>query len=208
MVSPNLFIVGPPRTGTTSLIEWLALHPDVARPSLKEPMFHAHDLASPQQVADVDEYLGLYADLGRAAYYIDATPWYMFSRQAAASIYEAVPDAHVIITLRNPVQVLSSLHARHVLVGLEPEPDFARAVLDGQREEDPIEFRRSLDYLAVGRFGEQTARFTDLFPPEQVHFVLMRDMAQRPRRMHLGLLEELGIAQLPLADYAAVSTKR
>ncbi len=205
---PNLFIVGPPRSGTTSLIEWLAVHPDIGRPHLKEPMFHAPDLATPQRVADRAVYLAMYDELEDARYYVDATPWYLYSQRAAASIHDMSPDAHILINLRNPVQVLASLHSRHVLVGLEPEPDFATAVFDGRRRDDPAEFRRSLDYLAVGRFGEQAARFVELFPEGRVHFISVKDMAQRPRERHLELLQALGVEERPLDDYARYNEAR
>ncbi len=201
VTTPNLFIVGPPRSGTTSLIEWLAEHPQIARPELKEPMFHAIDLATPHRVTDRDAYLEMYRDLGPAAFYVDATPWYLYSSMAAESIKAMAPDAHVIVHLRHPVQVLSSLHARHLIVGLEPEPDIEQAVFGGPQQHDATEFRRCLDYLAVGRFGEQAQRFTSRFPKERVHFISTRDMARRPREVHVELLGALGLEPLPLAEY-------
>jgi hypothetical protein len=201
VTTPNLFIVGPPRSGTTSLIEWLAMHPQIARPDLKEPMFHAVDLATPHRVHDRDAYLAMYEGLGEAAFAVDATPWYLYSSEAAASIQAMAPDAHVIVHLRNPVEVLSSLHARHLIVGLEPEPDFERAVFGGPQQEDAAEFRRCLDYLAVGRFGEQSLRFTSRFSQEKVHFISTEDMARRPREVHLELLGSLGLEPLPLDSY-------
>ncbi len=198
---PNLFIVGPPRSGTTSLIEWLVQHPQIGRPRLKEPMYHATDLVTPQRVADRSAYLAMYAELEPAAYLIDATPWYLYSRRAAASIAEMSADAHIIIGLRDPAEVLASLHGRHVLVGLEPEVDFGTAVFGPPRPVDHREFRRSLDYLAVGRFGEQVARYVAAFPAERVHFVATHDLAERPQEVHLRLLTGLGLDPQPLRDY-------
>jgi len=36
---PNLFIVGAPKCGTSSLFDWLIQHPDVRGSSIKEPFF-------------------------------------------------------------------------------------------------------------------------------------------------------------------------
>ena len=38
-LSPNFFIVGTPKSGTTSLFHYLQEHPEVFIPSLKEPHF-------------------------------------------------------------------------------------------------------------------------------------------------------------------------
>lgn len=205
---PNLYIVGPPRSGTTSLHEWLAQHPDVGRPELKEPLYHATDLATPQRVADRTEYLGLYEGFDAARYRIDASPWYLYSRDAASSIRDVAPDAHIVVMLRNPADMLASLHGRHVLVGLEPERDLVTAIFDGPAQEDPDEFRRSLDYLAVGRVGEQVSRYLDCFPREQIHFVELAAMSSRPQATHLDLLRALGLTPVQLQHYEKFNAAR
>lgn len=205
---PNLYIVGPPRSGTTSLQRWLAAHPDVGRSELKEPLYHAADLATPHRIADRAEYLALFAALDANRYRVDATPWYLYSREAAASIRTMAPDAHIVVMLRDPAEMLASLHSRHVLVGLESEQDFARAVFTGPAREDPSEFRRSLDYLAVGRIGQQVSRYVAQFPSEQVHFVEVAAMASRPESVHLELLGALGLDPIPLDTYEALNEGR
>jgi hypothetical protein len=164
-------------------------------------MYHALDLATSQRIASRDEYLSLFADCTDQAYRIDASPWYLYSSSAAASIRDMAPRARILCVLRHPVQVLASLHSQHVLVGLEPERCFERAVFGSPRRVDRSEFRRSLDYLAVGRFGEQAARFAQWFPPEQLRFVSMVDLVERPRELHLSLLSFLQLDALPLEEY-------
>ncbi len=41
---PNLFLVGAPRSGTTALHGYLALHPDAFMSPVKEPHFFCGDL--------------------------------------------------------------------------------------------------------------------------------------------------------------------
>src|SRR3954452_11245731 len=43
--TPDLFIVGAPKSGTTSLYEYLKGHPDVFMSVVKEPCYFARDLA-------------------------------------------------------------------------------------------------------------------------------------------------------------------
>jgi hypothetical protein len=175
---------------------------------LKEPLFHAADLATPQRLADVDRYRSLFAGGADAVYRAETTPWYLFSRVAAESIHEMSPDAHIIVHLRRPSDMLASLHNHHVFVGLEPEPDFERAVFGDHRTADPDEFRRGLDYLAVARVGEQVVRFQDRFPPDRIHYVLFRDMVRSPRDTHLALLRELGLEEIALPRYGRHNAAR
>jgi hypothetical protein len=42
--TPNFFILGAPKCGTTSLAAWLAAHPAVYMSPLKEPAYFAADL--------------------------------------------------------------------------------------------------------------------------------------------------------------------
>jgi hypothetical protein len=95
-----------------------------------------------------------------------------------------------------------------VLVGLEPEPCFERAVFGGPRRRDRSEFRRSLDYLAVGRFGEQAARFARHFPREQLYFISMADLVEHPGESYLSVLSFLQVEESPLDDYPRLNQAR
>ena len=44
MTKPNLFIVGAPKCGTSSMYDYLAQHPDIYMSERKEPRFFGSDL--------------------------------------------------------------------------------------------------------------------------------------------------------------------
>lgn len=204
---PNLYVLGPPRTGTTSLARWLTETPNIYVSRPKEPAYHALDLPMSDRIGDRDEYLALFAEAGKTAYRCDATPWYLYATKAAASIHDMAPDARLVVNLRNPVDMLASLHNHHRFVGIESEPDFGRAVFT-PRLPNATDFRANLDYLAVGRLGEQVARFVDLFPREQIRFQRFEETTADPKRAHLALVEWLGLEPRPLRTYEALNTAR
>ena len=39
MLKPNLFIIGAPKCGTTSIYSFLKQHPEISFPNLKEPKY-------------------------------------------------------------------------------------------------------------------------------------------------------------------------
>lgn len=43
MISANLFLIGAPKCGITSLFNYLAQHPDIYAPTLKEPHYYCND---------------------------------------------------------------------------------------------------------------------------------------------------------------------
>ena len=43
MIKPNFFIVGAPKSGTTSLFHYLEQHPEIFIPSIKEPRYFISD---------------------------------------------------------------------------------------------------------------------------------------------------------------------
>ena len=57
MRTPNFFLVGAPKSGTTALYRYLRAHPEVWMPQIKEPHYFAPDLVSSKFIGDRDEYL-------------------------------------------------------------------------------------------------------------------------------------------------------
>lgn len=204
---PNLFILGPPRSGTTSMSKWLSLHPDVTAGRQKEPMFHASDLPSPLRVDDLEEYLGLWAGAEASPVRLEASTWYLFSREAAKSIAHMSPSARMIVHLRDPVDLLASLHTHHVFRGMEDEVDFESAVFrEGSADTD--EFRRGIDYLDVVRLAGQISRYHEHFPKDRITFVDFEKIENDPEGAYLDLLDSLGLSRVRLDEYSQLNPGR
>lgn len=204
---PNLFIIGPPRTGTSSATKWIKQHPDVSGGRRKEPMFHASDLPSPTHITDRDEYLALWRGTESVPMRLDASPWNLFSKVAASSIAAMSPEAKLIVHLRDPVDLLASLHNHHVFVGMEPERDFETAVFT-QRAPDRQEFRHSIDYLDVVRLGGQLQRYQERFPQDRFTYVDFTTIERDPEEAHLTLLDDLGLRRVSLGEYQHMNPGR
>jgi hypothetical protein len=138
---------------------------------------------------------------------LDGSTWYLFSKVAASSIARMSPDARIIVHLRDPVDLLASLHNHHVFQGLEAERDFESAVF-AQRPPDPEEFRRSIDYLEVVRFVDQLQRYYEHFPKDMVTFVDFTTISRDPEEAYFTLLDDLGLTQIPLPEYAHMNRGR
>lgn len=200
-------MIGPPRSGTSSMRKWITRHPDVAGGRLKEPMFHSADLPSPTHITDRDDYLNVWAGSQSAAMRLDASIWNLYSKVAASSIAQMSPDARMIVHLRDPVELLASLHNHHFFLGLEPVLDFETAVFS-RRPPDPGEFRRSIDYLEVVRLAGQLHRYYEHFSKDNVTFVDFGTIERDPEEAYLKLLDDLGLKRVLLSEYAHMNFGR
>lgn len=187
LIKPNLFIVGAPKCGTTSMNDYLAQHPEVFMPTSKEPHYFGSDLRyTPGYIRDEAEYLSLFAAAGPGKKIIgEASTWYLFSQRAAEEIKAFSPDARIIIMLRNPVDMIYSLHGQRLYDCNEDIPDFADALeaeADRQRGlRRPQAFQGSLDvylYREVGKYASQVQRYLEVFGRERVHFITFEELTR------------------------------
>lgn len=107
---PNLLGIGAAKAGTTSLAEAIARHPDIFMPAQKElNCLHYSDLD-----ARLDEYAAYFRDGQHHRMRCDFSVRYLASPQAPAAAARLVPDAKILVVLRNPVDQVQS-HYWHLL---------------------------------------------------------------------------------------------
>lgn len=186
MRKPDFFIVGAPKCGTTAMYQCLAGHPQIFVPQRKELHHFGSDLHSPTYVRDLNEYLSLFAGAGDERQVGEASVWYLFSKRAAAEIKTFCPRARVIIMLRNPVEMLYSLHSQHLYNGTEEIVDFAAALAAetdrkrGERLPKGVAAVERLFYRDVVKYAEQVDRYLQAFGSENVKVIIYDDFQRDP----------------------------
>jgi hypothetical protein len=189
---PDFFIVGAPKSGTTSLFWMLRQHPQIFMPDLKEPRFLATDApARPgftkfpregKRPQTLDDYLALFEGAEPGQRVGEATTFYLWSRAAPIRIAELQPQARIIAVLREPVSFLHSLHLTNLLISYESERDLRKAMsLEPARREGRQIPRFSarpqvLYYSEHVRYVEKLRRYHDQFPPEHVLVLIYDDL--------------------------------
>ena len=128
MRKPDFFIVGAPRSGTTSMKRALWEHPEIFLVA-GAPNFFGTDLYQSGHIVDEEAYLSLFVRAKKEKRVGEKSVSYFMSMRAAAEIKEFQASASIIIMLRNPVDVLYSLHSYHVhTTGHEDILDFEAAL--------------------------------------------------------------------------------
>jgi hypothetical protein len=210
---PEFFIVGAPRSGTTALYQYLRQHPGVFMPYRKEPVYFGADLPRRLPVLDERGYLRLFAPAGERVAG-EATVWYLYSEQAPAEIKQFNPQARIIIALRNPADMLASLHSLMVFTSWEDIESF-EAALDaeadrrqGRRLPRNVWWPKALHYRWLGDYAPHVRRWLETFGREQVQIILFDDLQAEPERVYRQTLEFLGVPATFTPDFAVVNPSR
>ncbi|WNG49300.1 sulfotransferase [Archangium minus] len=200
MRKPNFFIVGAPRCATTSVYTYLKQHPDIFLSLLKEPIFFGSDLTrQPLAISGEEAYLGLFARAGEARVVGEGSVFYLMSQRAAEEIHAYSPEARILIMLRDPVEMMQSLHALYLRSGNEELVDFEQALeaeaerAQGQRLPAGVYFPEGLQYRSIARFAAPVERFLRVFGSERVHVLIFEDLLKNPQGELRRLLEFLQV---------------
>jgi hypothetical protein len=201
---PNFFIVGAPKCGTTAMNDYLAQHPDIFM-AKKEIHYFGSDLKMKLKTSE-SEYLNYFNEAGSKKIIGEASVWYLFSQTAAIEIKKFSPGAKILIMLRNPVQVLHSLHSQHLYDGNENVLDFETAMnLDAERKKgnkipESLDFFELPSYRDSVLFARQVKRYLDNFGKENVHIILYEDFVANTEKAVRGTLDFLGVdSKIPIA---------
>ncbi|MFN2383981.1 MAG: sulfotransferase domain-containing protein [Gemmatimonadota bacterium] len=199
-MTPNFFLVGAPKCGTTALSRYLREHPAVFLSRPKEPHFFASDFPGYVVVPSRAAYDDLFALASPAHQAIgEASVWYLFSEAAIPAIRRYNPDARLIVMLRNPLDMIPSLHSQLFHTYDEDEPDIAvawelqAARAAGRRIPPRCREPAFLQYARVGRLGEQVVRLLADLPREQVKLIVFDDFQTQTRAVYEEALQFLGV---------------
>jgi len=179
---PDFFIVGAPKTGTTSLHHYLRQHPGVFMPAVKELNYFGSDreLRNTPRLT-LDEYLSVFTSAPAGVRIGEASVSYLRSNVAAREIAEFAPGARAIAMLRDPVEVMHALHTELVFLGSEDLADFGAALeaeadrREGRRIPPAANNPRAVLYREAVAFAEQLQRYFDALGPDRVQVIIFDD---------------------------------
>jgi hypothetical protein len=212
MTIPNFFIVGAQKCGTTALSEYLRSHPKVFMTNPKEPHFFAEDFGNYRPYKTLDQYLALYRDCSpRHKAVGEASPTYICSKVAVRNIHKFNSWAKIIAMLRNPVDLVYSLHQQNTYAFHENVMDFEsawRLQEARSRGEHIPPFCDSpllLQYFEIGRLGAQMERVYSSFSREQVHVILFEDFVSNTARHYAEALRFLEVPHDGRSEFPPVN---
>jgi Sulfotransferase family len=189
MALPDFFIAGAPKAGTTALHAALAQHPDLYLSAVKEPKFFLTDGPPPNQGGPGDaktygehvwrrsEYEELFDPGPPGTLRGESTPFYLYRQDAQQRIKALIPDARLIIVVRDPVERAHSNWTHMWSAGLDPIDDFVRACA-AEDQRVAAGWADFWHYKRIGLYGQQLQHLYSVFPLEQVLVMRYRDLVE------------------------------
>ena len=215
--TPNTFIIGAPKCGTTALAHYLSQHPQFFLSAPKEPFFwdtDHPDARKTHELWDLDRYLALFKNAGDFRAIGEGSTTYFQSTEAVPNIRTFEPDARFIVMLRNPVQVAHGMHGelrRHYLEDVE---DFEEAWnlqeerAAGRHMPRNPRLVHQLQYREVATFAPQLRRFFDAVPEEQRRVIIFDDFVADTRASYAQTLQFLGLDDDGRTDFPKMNPSR
>ena len=209
-MTPNLFIIGAPKSGTTSLAAALAHHPAIFVPAVKETRYFDsntfYDFEEDYPHKSPASYLALYEQAKRSARYaVDASVFNMYSMDSIDRILDFSPDAKFIMVLRDPLAASKSMFRQRMKTFYthlrEVDEDFYRCFsLIGDRARGkglPRDCRNSnlFRYDLLYRYDGVVPQLVERLG-ERLHIASFEDFIEDPDSFYRGIFAFLGVAEV------------
>ncbi|MDH5767015.1 MAG: sulfotransferase domain-containing protein [Gammaproteobacteria bacterium] len=181
---PTFIGIGAPKTATTFLDQCLKEHPEIFMPLSKEPHFFGSAYHH-----GVNEYLRFFEGAERYNCRGEISTSYFHHPAAAGRIKDLIPNAKIILSVRNPVEQVYSLYwqsKRH---------NFYQSV----ENDINLTFSQALNkyperLLEPARYHTHLKRWLELFPNEQVYILFYDDVKVDPKKALSGVYKFLGVS--------------
>jgi lipopolysaccharide transport system ATP-binding protein len=215
---PDFVIIGAPKCGTTSLFSYLVHHPLVLGSATKE----VHYADREANVARGERWYRAWFPptatlqrVGRAngverAICGEATPNYLGHPDAPARLHRVVPDARLLVLLREPGARAWSQFRWSKRWGGE-DLDFAEAIateaerlpgrFDMMRTVEQRQRFMTLSYLTRGLYAEQLEWWYEAYPRDQILVLRSEDLFGDPSATYRRTVAFLGLPDLGEPDY-------
>lgn len=212
MRKPNLFIIGAPKCGTTALSTYLGRHPAVFMSDPKEPHYFCTDFPKMRTVSTESNYEDLFREVKECHKIVgEASVWYLYSTDAVANLFKYNPNAQIIVMLRNPVDLVHSMHSQNINSADEDVKDFKKAWelqelrIKGHKIPKHCREPAKLLYGKFGKLGEQVAALLQIVPEDQIKFVVFDEFIRDTENIFNDVLKFLSLEPVSEIEFEPIN---
>ena len=182
---PNFFIVGAPKAGTTSLYEYLKNIPGIYMPKIKEPNYFSISTVVENDprlnpIREKSKYLKLFKNVKNEKIIGEASTSYLADPMAPKLIHQMIPNARIVISLRDPLERLFSHYLMNIL-----DNQLKLSFHDELQKE--LKCSRGFEYespgirLKASFYYEDVKRYLDFFGSKQVKIIIFEEFIKNPK---------------------------
>ena len=215
--TPNILVAGFAKCGTTSLARYLADHPDIASPPVKEVYAYVDEGPLQSYRDEIASAIPQLAKDGRR-YRLDATPFY-YCQNAALKFAENTPDCRVVFITREPIsRLVSSYRFFSEMYQEFPSATFSTFISSLLSPSESARFQSRISKpffkylysleLEMGRYATHIQRWQSILPAERIAVISMERMRSDPLQIMKDLCRFLKVDAAPYSDYHFTSFMR
>ena len=190
---PNFFIVGAPRSGTTSLYEYLKSVEGIYMSSIKEPNYFATSindkLKLSKPIRSKNEYLRLFLKSKNFKAVGEASPTYLWDPNAPQLIHDTVPTAKIIMILRDPVKRSFSHYLNGIGLGYETM-SFIDSMNKALQSKDDYSGR----IATTSFYTDSVSRYLDIFDKKHVKILIFEEFFKNIKINFQEILDFLNVS--------------
>jgi hypothetical protein len=178
---PNLFIPGAAKSGTSSLHNYLNLHPDIFMSKVKEPHYFSHE-SKYKNPEGKREYYSLFKEAENFKYKGESSTGYMVFSESLQRIKSDIINPKFIFILRNPIDRVYSHYWWLRGMGYEAK-DFKEAFLYDKDQIPTPESKEGMGYKKYyywGLYGKHLKRYYDIFSSSDIFIITTRSLKSDP----------------------------
>lgn len=197
---PDFIILGATRSGTTYLYHLLQQHPDIFMPPEKKELHYFNHNGRYRK--NLCSYLDMFHGYNNEKFIGEATPMYMekgliydeddrldfFSDESAiARIHEHMPEAKLIISLRNPIDRLLSMYKKSFGQG-KIAKNLKATILDEFSNE------KSFHFIRRNRYDIHLQNILEYFPQSSLKIIIFEEWIKEPQKTFKDLCSFIGVS--------------
>lgn len=195
---PDFFIIGAPKCGTTALASFLAQHPEICFSSPKEPHYYLEDINLHIKMKSAEAYNRAFrCESGQLRG--EGSVWYLYSSATIEKLNRLNPKSKMIVLVRDPIDLISSLHSHQVFQEFEDILNINDALAaerlrgngNGIPKGCPDPYL--LQYSDIARLGVRVQKVFDTVGADRVRVYFQNELSEQPDRVYLDALDFLGL---------------
>jgi len=187
MPLPNFIIFGTRKAGTTSLYHYLSQHPEIYMTPHKGTRFFLTEPGSIKQknnslVNSLEKYSKLFSDakINNSKAIGEASPSYMYSKEACRRIKDTLPNVKLIASLRNPVDITYSYYQMQMR-RVKPKEQVQIDMDNVTRWSDP------------GLYFKYLREYFDVFKDAQIKIIIFEEWVKQPYSSLIDIFQFLEV---------------
>jgi hypothetical protein len=173
---PNFLIIGAQKAGTTFIQKCAREHPDVFSPAKEVRFFEDPDYLQ----TDFKQFEALFDKVSHEKAIGIKRPDYLARPECPERIYRHLPQAKLILVLRNPVERALSAYFHQMTRGFLPIKSAEEGLMKIVKGDYKEAYPKSAEIIEYGFYHHYLARYLNYFDREQLCIILFEAMKKDP----------------------------